>query len=149
MYRHLPHMYRIVTDGKQAACDMGIECFDPTVQNFREAGQLRYFAYPDAVCIQQTRCTTGRYDFDVQIGQRPGKLYNSSFVIHADQRAFDSFQISLLTNSSRRSLFSRYETRYLLHQSRRENTRWRQFQIATTFRSRYRDRATPRTGEGG
>ena len=120
MCRYLLHVFRVVADGKQASCNSRTQGFHPPIQDLGKSRQVGYLAHRNTVGTQQPRCTSGRNDFDFEAGQHLRKFDDSGFVIHADQRAFNSsHEISKFGVRRVNSLFSNQR----FHKENREFTR--------------------------
>ena len=114
MLSHLLHMFGVLPDRQQTARNPGIQGLHPAIEDFRKSRQIRHLPHWYAVRSEQARCAARGNDFDVEADQSFGKLDNARFVIHADQRTFDSFHIAPACLSTKAPLtLSQYQTRPL------------------------------------
>ena len=86
MLRHLAAMGRHVATGQNTAVDPRMKGLDPSIENFRKAGEFANRFDLKAVLVQRRLGPAGGQQFDPMANQRRGQLAQARFVRYAQQR---------------------------------------------------------------
>ena len=81
-------MFRNGAAGKNAGMDLRVQCFDSSVEHFREAGVIGNLLYGNA-CLSDEFCSAARgQDVITEFRQGFCKFNDAGFIRAADQRLF-------------------------------------------------------------